>query len=68
MVLTLPVRYCARLNGESFMHIDIVSVCNFCVAPTFSFDWNKEDFTNITNLKQNQAQSARAESTHEGDN
>ena len=44
MVLTLPVRYSALLNCESFIHVDTVSlfVCNSCMAPTFSFQWKRE--------------------------
>ena len=32
------------LNCESFIHAGIVSffVCNSCLAPMFSFEWNKE--------------------------
>ena len=40
----LPVLYCTLLNCGSFLHVHIVSllVCNSCVAPTFSFEWNNE--------------------------
>ena len=43
MVLTLLVPYCA-LKLNLFVNVDIVflSVSNSCVAPTFSFEWNKE--------------------------
>ena len=42
MVLTLPVCYCALVNGESFIHVDVVSLCATRVAAAFSFEWNKE--------------------------
>ena len=40
----MPIRYCALLNCDSFMHTEIVSVFlrNSCVSSTFSFEWNKE--------------------------
>ena len=36
--------YCALLNCESFTHVDIIClfVCNSCMVPTFSFEWNEE--------------------------
>ena len=42
VVLTLPARYCALLNCESFLRVDIVFLCNSCVGRRFSFEWNKE--------------------------
>ena len=34
-----------HLNCESFIRVDIV--CNSCVAPPFSFEWNKEVLDNF---------------------
>ena len=36
--------YCALLNCETFTHVDIIClfICNSCMAPTFSFEWNEE--------------------------
>ena len=48
MVLTLPVCCCALINGESFIHVDVVSLFATRVAAAFSFEWNKEVFNFMT--------------------
>ena len=40
-MLVLLVCYCAILDCESFIHINCI-ICYSCVAPTFSFELNKE--------------------------
>ena len=43
-ILTLPVHYCSFLNCESFAYNYrcCFFVRNSCMAPMFSFEWNKE--------------------------
>ena len=43
-MLVILVPYCALLDYESFIHVDIIPllVCYSCVALMFSFEWNKE--------------------------
>ena len=41
-MLAVLVCYCAILHCESFIHINCIFICYSCVAPTFSFELNKE--------------------------
>ena len=51
VVLILPVRYCALLNWESFLHVGLVSLVFFnysCVAHTFFLNGIKKYMTKFS--------------------